>query len=319
MLRFVILVMSIVLQLIAAIFALRLMRVTKYRASWVFISLGFLLLAIKRAIKLIQFLQDDFKFYLTMADDWLAVIISLLFTAGVFLIGEIFYSLKKADIDRSRVENRLLRTVINTEEKERKRFAKDLHDGLGPLLSTVKMSISALLNTCTDSGNKKILDNTNLVTNEAIASIKEISNNLSPHVLINFGLISALKNFIYKINESKAINIEFTDNIKDKRFNSNVEIILYRATCELINNTLKHASAENITIDISKYRQILVVQYQDDGIGFDTSELENLQSGGMGFDNISSRLKSINGMFVVNSKPTEGINALLKVKLSSSK
>jgi len=319
MLRFTILVASIILQVIAAIFALRLMRVTKYRASWVFISLGFLMLAIKRAIKLIQFLQDDFKFYLTMADDWLAVIISLLFTAGVFLIGEIFYSLKKADIDRSRVENRLLRTVINTEEKERKRFAKDLHDGLGPLLSTVKMSISALLNTCTDPNNKKILDNTNLVTNEAISSIKEISNNLSPHVLINFGLISALKNFINKINESKVINIEFSNNIKEKRLNSNTEIILYRAICELINNTLKHASAKNIIINISKYRHTLIIQYQDDGIGFDSNKLESLQDTGMGFDNIASRLKSINGMFVINSKPNEGINALLKIKLGSSK
>lgn len=316
MLRLVALIISIVLQLIAAIFALRLMRVTKYRASWVLISLGFLLLAIKRSIKLIQFLQDDFSFYLTMADEWLAVIISFLFTVGVFLIGEIFYSLKKADIDRNRVENRLLSTIIRTEENERKRFAKDLHDGLGPLLSTVKMSISALLNTCTDSNNKKILDNTNLVTNEAIASIKEISNNLSPHVLTNFGLVSALKNFIHKINESNVVRVELIGNLGEERFNANTEVILYRATCELINNTLKHAQAKNISIDISKHLRTLTIQYQDDGLGFDIELTEQLQGGGMGFQNISSRLKSINGMFVINSALGDGTNALLKVKLN---
>ncbi|HCC31052.1 MAG TPA: hypothetical protein DEQ03_13560, partial [Marinilabiliales bacterium] len=82
MLRLVTLLISITFQLVAAIFALRLMRVTKYRASWVLISMGFLLLAVRYTIKLIQFLQDDFSFYLTMADDWLGVLISFVFTAG---------------------------------------------------------------------------------------------------------------------------------------------------------------------------------------------------------------------------------------------
>ena len=317
MLRLVTLLISIVLQLIAAIFALRLMRVTKYRASWVLISLGFLLLAIKQTIKLIQFLQDDFSFYLTMADDWLAVIISFFFTAGVFLIGEIFYSLKKADIDRNRSEKRLLNAIIQTEEKERKRFAKDLHDGLGPLLSTVKMSISALLNSVTKPENKNILENTNIVINEAISSIKEISNNLSPHVLTNFGLVSALKNFTHKINDAKAIHIELLSNVENERFNANIEIILYRTTCELINNTLKHAKAENISINISKHLRTLTIQYIDDGVGFDTEKIEQMQKGGMGFQNISSRIKSINGVFIINSVQGEGISALIKVRLSS--
>ena len=99
MIRLVTLLISIALQLIASIFALRLMRVTKYRASWVLISLGFLLMAIVRTIKLIQFVGDDFSFYLTMADDWLGVVISFLFTAGVFLIGEIFYSDEIGKVD----------------------------------------------------------------------------------------------------------------------------------------------------------------------------------------------------------------------------
>ncbi len=316
MLRLVALLISIVLQLIAAIFALRLMRVTKYRASWVLISSGFLLLAIKRSIKLIQFLQDDYSFYLTMADDWLAVVISFLFTAGVFLIGEIFYSLKKADVDRSRAENRLLNAIIKTEEKEKRRFAKDLHDGLGPLLSSVKMSVSALLNTCKESGNKKILENTNIIVNEAISSIKEISNNLSPHVLINFGLVSALKNFTHKINASKTVRIELSSNMENERVNSNVELILYRATCELINNTLKHANAKNISITISKHLRTLTIQYSDDGIGFNPEKVQTDKDTGMGFQNISSRIKSINGIFIINSVINEGTSAFIKVKLT---
>jgi energy-coupling factor transporter transmembrane protein EcfT len=84
MVRLVALLISITLQLIAAIFALRLMRVTKYRASWVMISLGFLLMAVKHAIKLIQFLNDDFSFYLTLADDWLGLYLVFIYCRGIF-------------------------------------------------------------------------------------------------------------------------------------------------------------------------------------------------------------------------------------------
>ncbi len=315
MLRLVALLISITFQLIAAIFALRLMRVTKYRASWVLISLGFLLLAIRYTIKLIQFLQDDFSFYLTMADDWLGIFISFLFTAGVFLIGEIFYSLKRSEIERSRAENRILTAIIHTEEKERKRFAKDLHDGLGPLLSTVKMSVSALSNSNIQN-QEEILENTNLVINEAITSIKEISNNLSPHVLTNFGLVSALKNFAHKINQTKSVRIDLTSNMENERFDHNVEIILYRASCELINNTLKHASAENIQMNISKHLRTLTIQYHDDGIGFQSEKIMNNQTDGTGFSNIQSRIKSIHGIFILNSVPNEGTTALIKVKLN---
>ncbi|MGD9992016.1 MAG: sensor histidine kinase [Salinivirgaceae bacterium] len=315
MIRLIALLISITLQLVAAIFALRLMRVTKYRASWVLISLGFLLTAIKRTIKLIQFLDDDFSFYLTMADDWLGVIISFLFTAGVFLIGEIFYALKRAEIERNRSEKRVLNAIIQTEEKERKRFAKDLHDGLGPLLSTVKMSISAILNNKINN-QQEILENTNVVINEAISSIKEISNNLSPHVLTNFGLVSAIKNFSHKINETKSVNITLSSNMENERFDHNVETILYRASCELITNTLKHAKAKNIQLNISKHINTLTIQFHDDGQGFNPDKTLTNVNSGMGFSNITSRIKSINGVFILNSSPGKGTNALIKVRLN---
>jgi signal transduction histidine kinase len=317
MVRLVALLISITLQLIAAIFALRLMRVTKYRASWVMISLGFLLMAVKHAIKLIQFLNDDFSFYLTLADDWLGVIISFLFTAGVFLIGEIFYTLKRAEMDRNRAERRLLNAIIQTEERERRRFAKDLHDGLGPLLSAARMSVSALLQNNSEMHSKVILENTSNVINEAIGSIKEISNNLSPHVLSNFGLSSAIKNFASKINQSKSININFYSSVESDRFEPNTEIVLYRATCELINNTLKHACADTININIQKHQRTLTIEYSDNGKGFDPDKKEPGEHKGMGLSNISSRIKTINGVFVLNSNPGEGMNALIKVKLNS--
>jgi signal transduction histidine kinase len=155
-----------------------------------------------------------------------------------------------------------------------------------------------------------------LVINEAITSIKEISNNLSPHVLSNFGLVSALKNFAHKINQTKAVRIDLTSNMENERFDHNVEIILYRASCELINNTIKHAAAENIQINISKHLRTLTIQYHDDGIGFQPEKIMNNQTDGTGFSNIQSRIKSIHGIFILNSVPNEGTTALIKVKLN---
>jgi len=93
-----------------------------------------------------------------------------------------------------------------------------------------------------------------MVIEEAIKSIREISNNLSPHILNNFGLNKAMRNFINKINYSDTIQIKFNSNFEDDRFESNTEVVLYRVLCELINNTLKHAEATLISISLEKDR-----------------------------------------------------------------
>lgn len=316
MIRLVALIIAITLQIVAAVLAIRLMRVTKYRASWILISIGFILLAIKMIIKLIQFLNDDFSFYLKPADDWLGVVISFLFTAGVFLIGELFYTLSRAERERRRSERRLMRAIIQTEERERRRFAKDLHDGLGPLLSTARMSLSAILQHERDDHSKQVLENASIVINEAVESIKEISNNLSPHVLTNFGLASAIRNFAQKVSQSKTISINFNTVLTDSdRFDSNVEIVMYRATCELINNTLKHAEASTINIGLEKIQRMLVINFDDNGKGFDSETIQNSQNSGMGLSNIASRMNSINGTFVYSSTPGDGFHAIMKVKI----
>lgn len=316
MIRLVALIISITLQVVAAVLAIRLVRVTKYRASWILISLGFILMAIKMVIKLIQFINDDFSFYLTQADDWLGVAISFMFTAGVFFIGEMFYALNRAERERKRSERRLMRVVIQTEEKERRRFAKDLHDGLGPLLSTARMSMSALLQHERDTHSKQVLENANTVINEAVESIKEISNNLSPHVLTNFGLASAIKNFAFKVGQTKSVSINFDTKLTDSdRFDSNVEVVLYRATCELINNTIKHAEATDIEIALEKIQRTIVINYSDNGKGFDQDKVQCATDKGMGLSNISSRVTSINGVFVINSKPGDGVQAVIKVRV----
>ena len=178
------------------------------------------------------------------------------------------------------------------------------------------MSMSALLQNERDDHSRQVMENANNVINEAVESIKEISNNLSPHVLTNFGLASAIRNFVFKVGQSKTVNINFSTVLTDSdRFDSNVETVMYRATCELINNTLKHAEASTIDISLEKVQRTLVIKYDDNGKGFDSEAAANAQTNGMGLSNIASRMNSINGVFVYNSAPNDGFHAIMKVKI----
>jgi signal transduction histidine kinase len=313
MVRLIALIISIVLQIIAASIALRFMKLTKYRLSWILLSLSFVFMAVRKFIQLYEYLNGPPSFGWQLVDDWLGVLISFLIIVGVVLIREMFYSLKLAESDRLKTERRVINAIINTEENEKKRFAKDLHDGLGPLLSTVKMSLSALTDKIKDPHGQEILKNTNHVVNEAISTIKEVSNNLSPHVLSNFGLSSAISAFTTKINHTKVLEIVFKSNMENQRLENEKEVVIYRAVCELINNSILHSGASKIEIELNKHEKFITLQFNDNGRGFDTSMLGIEDNKGMGISNIETRVKSIEGVFILESNQGKGTSALIKV------
>jgi signal transduction histidine kinase len=307
------LIISIILQIIAASIALRFMKLTKYRLSWILLSLSFVFTAVRTIFQLSEYLRGTPSYSWQMTDVWIGVLISFMIIVGVILIREIFYSLKRAEIDRLKTERRVISAIINTEENEKKRFAKDLHDGLGPLLSTVKMSLSALNNRIKDPSGLEILENTNHLVNEAINTIKEVSNNLSPHILSNFGLASAISAFTIKINQTKALEIDFKSNMENLRLENEKEVVIYRAACELINNSILHSGASRIEIELNKFEKFVTLQFYDNGRGFDVSLLNKDDNKGMGISNIETRVRSIEGVFVLESNPGKGTSALIKL------
>ncbi len=313
MVRLIALIISIVLQIIAASIAMGFMKMTKYRLSWILLSTSFVLMAVRKIIQLSELLRGTPSYFWQMIDEWMGVLISFMIIIGVVLIREIFYSLKKAETDRSRTEKRVLNAIINTEENERKRFAKDLHDGLGPLLSTVKMSLSSLTPRINDPSDIVILNNTNHLVNEAISTIKDISNNLSPHILTNFGLSSAIGAFTTKINQTRTVEIVFKSNMENLRLETDKEVVLYRAVCELINNAIQHSGASRIEIELNKLDKFVTLQFYDNGRGFDTSKLSREDTKGMGLSNIETRVRTVEGVFVLESTPGRGTSALIKV------
>ena len=311
----VLLVISIVFQLFAVGVAIKLTKVTKFNFSWILLTFGFIFMAIQRLLEFLPYISSFNAPQLGEIMVWSGVVISLTFAIGVFLIQRIFKYMKRVEDSRRLTEKMFLNTVIQTEEKERKRFAKDLHDGLGPLLSTVKMSVSSLSQLEHDKATDEIVKNTEMVINEAIKSLKEISDNLSPHVLDNFGLLRALRNFTNKINATKAIHIKLESNLSNERFENDIEVVLYRVVCELINNTIKHAKAKKININLIKDGKSLTIAYKDNGKGFNKKKLlEQPGNSGMGFSNIFSRINSLKGEISIESDQGKGTMVFIKVK-----
>jgi signal transduction histidine kinase len=309
------LILSLLLQFVAAILAIRLTKVTKYNLSWILISIGFILMAISRMIDIMPFFYEKIPWDTARLITWMGFVTSLFFVVGVILIRRIFMFLKKVEESRREAEKRVLNAIIQTEEIERKRFAKDLHDGLGPILSTIKLSVSKLSEMDQDKSHTEVLRNTDYLINEAIKSIKEISDNLSPHMLKNIGLASAVKNFTNRIIGPKVPCIIFETDLYGKRFNEDIEVILYRVICELINNTIKHANAKNIEVLMNKQDDLILISYSDDGVGFDTNKVIHGSEKGRGYSNIVSRIRSIKGTIDVESQQDYGMKAIVRVKV----
>ncbi len=200
--------------------------------------------------------------------------------------------------------------MLRTEEKARSRFSKELHDGLGPLLSSAKMSLSALSREERTPEQREIIDNTTYVIDEAIRSLREISNNLSPHVLNDFGLARGVQHFIDRSAAMHNVKIRFTTNLRTERFDTDIEVILYRVICELINNSLKHAACTSVSLSLSQSGSALLLDYSDNGRGFKPQAIMDC---GMGLSNIASRVNSLGGTFDIVSDKGKGMHASIRI------
>jgi len=311
----ILLVLSIVLQLVAVGTAIGLTRVTRYNLSWILFTVALTALTVTHCGEYIQLVEDKELHLPTDFFIWMGVVTSLCFAVGVFFVKKIFNNINKLDARRRLTEKRILNTILRTEEKERLRFSKELHDGLGPLLSSAKMSLSALNRSEQAKENREILENTAYVIEEAIRSLREISNHLSPQILNDFGLARGVNNFIHKTLSNNKFKINFTTNLKGERFNTDVEVILYRVICELINNSIKHSGGTEINLTLLYNDQTLSLAYSDNGRGFDLPAVLDV---GMGLSNITSRIQSLKGECDIHSKKGEGMYASIRLNLSKT-
>lgn len=283
------------LQVFAAVMAIKLTKLTKMNISWILICAGLVIMSFRSVIQIINVFLPGFGFDSHEPYTIGSIVVSACLASGVFLIRKMFVLLNQAEVKQREYEKMLLNTTIMTEENERKRFATDLHDGLGPILSSIKMSFSAVAD---DISDKDVRRNLELAINEAISTVREVSNNMSPHILSNLGLRKAMTNFIGKISFPKDLHVSYNIMIGDKRYPTTNEIVMYRVFCELLNNTMRHSGATAINFRLEEEENELKLTYKDNGRGFDPALVDdNEQRKGMGLYNIVSRVTSIKGRY----------------------
>lgn len=199
-------------------------------------------------------------------------------------------------------QERGLKAVFHATETERKRIAKDLHDGVGQLLSVLKMAWQNLAEEILETNPKQsqTLDKLSKNIDKVASDVRTISHQMMPRTLSEFGLVAAIRENLDKTLSFTKIQYDFEHHrIEDKRFDERIEISLYRILQELLNNIVKHSGANQVSIQLFQSKNRLILVVEDNGKGF---ELKTSTSG-YGLNNIKSRLNTIRGK--VNYEPNE--------------
>jgi two-component system NarL family sensor kinase len=216
--------------------------------------------------------------------------------------------LQQQRISELETEKQLTATeaVLKGEEQERTRLAKDLHDGLGGMLSGIKYSFNTMKeNLIMTPENHQAFERSMDMLDSSIKEMRRVAHNMMPESLIRFGLDTALKDFCNDINQSGALEVSYQSiGLEHVNLEQTTAITIYRIVQELISNVLKHASAKSIIVQVANTSGHISVTVEDDGSGFDTAILKN--SKGIGWTNIQHRLDFIKAKLDVSSQPGKG-------------
>ena len=250
------------------------------------------------------------------------VLLFLLLAFGIYFIQRTRIAKKNEVIAREKISSLLKEQEIKTynamlegQEEERKRIATDLHDRLGSMLSTVKLLFGALDEKIdkNQAENKKQYEKASDILDEAVIEVRRISHNLNTGMLNNFGLVMALDELCESINNSKLIRCRLLSFGEGSRLEQQIEIGIFRMVQEIVNNTLKHANASELTVQLNQTEESILVTTEDDGIGFDVETKR--KSGGMGLANLEARALKINGFVQIDSTPGRGTITTIEIPL----
>jgi two-component system, NarL family, sensor kinase len=201
--------------------------------------------------------------------------------------------------------------VLQGEETERQRIARDLHDGLGGLLSGVKLKLTNI------KGNYVLpeeyvnrFDNALGLLDNSIGELRRVAHNMMPESLVKYGLKDALQDFCYQIDNDKKVKIHFQFFGEEKRVESSIETNVFRIAQELINNSLKHAEASELMVQLILKGERVHLTVQDNGKGFDITQVDETKSSGL--RNIRSRVDTFNGRMDIISNPGKGTEVIIE-------
>lgn len=206
------------------------------------------------------------------------------------------------------------RAILEAEENERQRIAKDLHDGVGQMMSAAKMNLSAIESelSFTDPKQKESFDKAISLVDESCKEVRTVSHIMMPNALLRNSLGNAIHEFVNKLsNKTMQVHV-YTEGL-DEKLDTNVETVLYRVIQECVHNAMKHAQATNLDISLIRDKDGISGTVEDNGKGFDPADKENFE--GIGLKNIITRIEYLRGTVDFDSAPGRGTVIAMHVPL----
>ncbi|QIA09098.1 sensor histidine kinase [Draconibacterium halophilum] len=251
-------------------------------------------------------LNENFRFNQKVFT--LVLLTFFLLLVSIFLIYRIISSYNA-------IEKQQAIRSLEVELKERKRIAADLHDGLGSILSSIALYIKLIEKDCTNKTENKNLIQIKELSGIALENLEATINNLNPSILNKYGLIKSLEIICDRINDVGEVTCTVNSTNLEMKLDPNMELNMYRICNELINNTLKHAGASKLYIDIQQVKKTVIILYRDNGKGFNPELIYTSDEEKMGLRNIINRMKSFGGKYEINSATGKGVEIMLRFNL----
>ena len=296
------------------------MRLNEHKQQVVYAGAKFQVVRQQDEIVFLQSENHKNEIILIRRQWWLMILVSLLGVAAIISVLLFRNYRQKQKLHQQRIaeletEKKLMATeaVLKGEEQERTRLAKDLHDGLGGMLSGIKYVFQNMKgNLIMTPENHQSFERGMDMLDTSIKEMRRVAHNMMPETLVKFGLDTALKDFCNDINQSGVLKLTYQSIGMEKvTLEHTVAITIYRIVQELINNTIKHSAAKTAIVQLTNNEGHFLVTVEDDGKGFDISILKG--SKGMGWSNIESRVGFLKGTIDLQSSPDKGTSVHLEI------
>jgi two-component system NarL family sensor kinase len=265
-----------------------------------------------------QLTQDNKISALQLQQRTTQIVLLIIAVVFILVVSLLLYNRNKIK-QRETLNAELLRqeqlrnkAIIITQENERKRISEELHDGLGQMMSAVKLNVAALEENLKEKNPQ--FHNAIQLIDDSCRELRNISHNMMPGILIKAGLVPAVKEFVDKINSSGTISIRVEAEESKVRLGDTIEINFFRIIQELITNIIKYAKATQVQVTITMEENILSIMIEDNGKGFDKDILKT--SSGNGWNNINSRLNLLHGKIEIDSHPGQGTVIFIETPLN---
>lgn len=218
--------------------------------------------------------------------------------------------------EKLKLQSEKTSAIVEAEERERIRLAKELHDGVGPMLSLAKFQLeNAMTQTQFNSiEQESLFQNANTMIDDAAREIRTVSHDLMPNALLMQGLVSAVRDFVNRLSLSGKVKVSLDVANLDERLPQLTETVLYRVLQELVANIIKHSGAGSVLIQLVRHETELTMIVEDDGKGFDTTQVSNFK--GIGLKNIISRIDFLKGKINFDSSSNRGTTVVVEIPLA---